>query len=74
MTKNELNIKKSQYLNRFPETPNPDVFKDNEQIKRSGSKVVNLLKKEGLTYEDAYASLQYAYNKIKYESNFLKLN
>lgn len=38
-----------------------------------GNQVVELLKKEGLTYDQAYASLQFAYNKIKYESNFLKL-
>ncbi|MBF7122862.1 hypothetical protein ITR01_00220 [Pediococcus pentosaceus] len=38
-----------------------------------GDKIVELLKKEDLTYDGAYASLQYAYNKIKYESNFLKL-
>lgn len=39
----------------------------------AGELIVSLLKKEDLTYDEAYASLQYAYNKIKYESNFLKL-
>lgn len=39
-----------------------------------GNQIVELLKKEGLTYDQAYASLQFAYNKIKYESNFLKLS
>ena len=39
-----------------------------------GDKIVELLKKEDLTHDGAYAGLQYAYNKIRYESNFLKLN
>ncbi|MFK5706018.1 hypothetical protein ACI3E1_06170 [Ligilactobacillus sp. LYQ139] len=40
----------------------------------AGNKVVEVLKKEDLTYEEAYAALQYAYNKLKFESNFLKVN
>ncbi|TPR12773.1 protein-tyrosine phosphatase family protein [Apilactobacillus timberlakei] len=67
-------INKQNYLKKFPEPMEPTLFKDEQQIKASGEKLVKLLKKEGLTYEDAYASLQYAYNQIKYESNFLKLN
>lgn len=39
-----------------------------------GIEIVALLRtKEGLTYEEAYASLQYAYNLLEYHSNFLKL-
>lgn len=64
---------KDAYLTRFKrENSVGDLFSDNTQ--ESGEKIVSLLKKEGLTYDDAYASLQYAYDKIKYESNFLKLN
>jgi hypothetical protein len=36
-------------------------------------KLVNLIKKEGMTYEEAYASLQDAYNQLKYESNFVQI-
>lgn len=70
----EKEIEKKMYLNNFPEPTNPDMFRNERHIKVSGQKVIEILKKEGLTYEDAYASLQYAYDKIKYESNFLKLN
>lgn len=64
---------KDAYLTRFKrENSVSDLFSDNTQ--ESGEKIVSLLKKEDLTYDDAYASLQYAYDKIKYESNFLKLN
>ncbi|TPR40437.1 protein-tyrosine phosphatase family protein [Apilactobacillus micheneri] len=73
MTEKEK-INKQKYLSKFPEPMEPKMFKNEQQIKTSGEKLVKLIKKEGLTYEDAYASLQYAYNKIRYESNFLKLN
>ena len=42
-------------------------------IDKAGTEIVDLLKEKDLTHEQAYASLQYAYNLIKYESNFLKL-
>jgi hypothetical protein len=43
------------------------------EINHISAKLVELLKEEDLTLEQAYASLQYAYNLIKYESNFLRL-
>lgn len=49
-----------------------DLFGEN--IIATGEKIVDIMKKEDLTHDGAYASLQYAYNKVKYESNFLKLN
>ena len=65
-------IAREQYLKQF-ERQNPvrDVF--GGATKSTGDKIVELMKKEDLTYDEAYGSLQYAYNKIKYESNFLKL-
>lgn len=48
-----------------------DLF--GSDIDKVGTEIVNLLKEKDLTHEQAYASLQYAYNLIKYESNFLKL-
>lgn len=60
------------YLKQFErENPVSSVFSG--ATKNTGNKIVELMKKEGLTYDEAYGSLQYAYNKIKYESNFLKL-
>lgn len=48
-----------------------DLF--GSDIDKAGTEIVDLLKEKDLTHEQAYASLQYAYNLIKYESNFLKL-
>ncbi|WP_270518688.1 hypothetical protein [Ligilactobacillus salivarius] len=48
-----------------------DLFESD--IDKVGTEIVDLLKEKDLTHEQAYASLQYAYNLIKYESNFLKL-
>lgn len=65
--------KRNDYLVNFKrENMVDDLF--SEKAKQTGRDVVATLKKEGLTYDDAYASLQYAYNLIKYESNFLKLS
>ncbi|WP_270635258.1 hypothetical protein [Limosilactobacillus mucosae] len=63
---------RAHYLKQFKrQNPVSDVF--GEIAKSTGNKIVELMKKEDLTYDEAYGSLQYAYNKIKYESNFLKL-
>lgn len=60
------------YLKQFErENPVSTVFSG--ATKSTGDEIVKLMKKEDLTYDEAYGSLQYAYNKIKYESNFLKL-
>lgn len=63
---------REQYLKQFErQNPVSDVF--GGAAKNTGDEIVELMKKEDLTYDEAYGSLQYAYNKIKYESNFLKL-
>lgn len=66
--------RKQMYLKNFREANDLVSMEFGESAEEVGKKVVALLKKEDLTYEDAYASLQYAYNLIKLESNFLKLN
>ena len=69
---NEMN-RKQMYLKEFREANDLQGMGFNESDSNVGEKIVDLLKKEDLTHEDAYASLQYAYNLIKLESNFLKL-
>ena len=60
------------YLSKFKRNNKPEeVFGSN--VKEVGEKLTQLLKEEDLTYDEAYASLQYCYNLLKYESNFLKL-
>lgn len=60
------------YLSKFKrENRVSNLF--SESAVTVGDEIVDLMKKEDLTYDEAYASLQYAYNKIKYESNFLVL-
>ena len=68
----EKNEARQQYLAKFHRENNVDgLF--NAPIQRVGKHLVAEMKKEDLTYEQAYASLQYAFNLLKYESNFLKL-
>lgn len=38
-----------------------------------GEKIITEIKKEGVTYADAYASLQYVYSKLEMESNFVQV-
>lgn len=64
---------RKEYLQQFQnENEVSDLF--GKKAQTVGKEIVELMKKEDLTYDSAYASLQYAYNLIKYESNFLKLN
>lgn len=68
-----MTMTKDEYLQKFVrEKEVRDVF--GVMPVEVGNKVVAALKKEDLTYEQAYAALQYAYNKLKFESNFLKVN
>ena len=65
---------RSRYLNEFKRDNMPLDFFGKPKLDEVGLKILDLLKKEDLTHEQAYASLQYVYNLIKYESNFLKLS
>lgn len=70
---NTTDEKKNAYLKKF------DRENDLSELgwgdsKIHGEEIVKLLQeKEDLTYEEAYASLQYAYNLLKYNSNFVEL-
>lgn len=68
---NTTEEKKNAYLQKFDrENDLSELGWDDS--KRYGEDIVKLLEdKEGLTYEEAYASLQYAYNLLKYKSNFI---
>ncbi len=69
---NNSETAREHYLDKFKrENPVSDLF--GSKSAEVGTKLVEAMKKEDLTYDEAYASLQYAYNLIKYESNFLKL-
>lgn len=68
---NNIDEKKSAYLKKFNRENYLAELGWNESEKY-GKEIVDLLQtKEGLTYEEAYASLQYAYNLLKYNSNFI---
>lgn len=64
------------YLKKFrAENDLTGIFpKASKEIKKTGKQIVEIIKKEDLTYEEAYASLQYAYNLLKYRSNFVKVS
>ncbi|MED1382080.1 hypothetical protein ACQKFK_15110 [Bacillus mycoides] len=60
------------YAKRFErDVVNKEEF--TEGIQRIGEVIVNQLKKEEITYDEAYGSLEYAYQLLKYQSNFVKL-
>ena len=63
---------KDEYLKKFARQNEVSGLFGKETVD-VGNKIIQLMKKEDITYEQAYASLQYAYNKLKFESNFLKI-
>lgn len=67
-------MNKEAYLKNFPMEKEvvTDLF--GKKVPKIGDHIIDELKKEGITYSQAYASLQYVYDKLKYESNFLKLD
>lgn len=66
----EIENRKDAYLKKFNRENELSELGWDES-KTCGEEIVKLLQeKEGLTYEQAYASLQYAYNLLKYTSNF----
>ena len=69
----EKETARQHYLENFKRENDKvsDLFESD--IDKVGTEIVDLLKEKDLTHEQAYASLQYAYNLIKYESTFLKL-
>lgn len=70
---NNIEEMKNAYLKKFNRENDLSVLGWDES-KNHGEEIVQLLQgKEGLTYEQAYASLQYAYNLLKYNSNFVEL-
>lgn len=64
---------KEEYLKSFQRQQDLNQFGFNEEIAEIGKDIVTLLKKRDLTYEEAYASLQFAYNDLKFQSNFISL-
>ncbi|MFF9835444.1 hypothetical protein ACI2LD_16735 [Enterococcus casseliflavus] len=65
--------KKEEYLKTFQRQQDLNDYGFNEEIAEIGKDIVILLKKRDLTYEEAYASLQFAYNDLKFQSNFISL-
>lgn len=64
---------KQKYLKQFGREDFPEYFGESNQVVNTGMEIVDDMKKRDLTYDEAYASLKYAYDVIKYESNFLKI-
>lgn len=74
MKKTETSAREN-YLKKFrAENDLTGIFSDAKEIEKAGKQIVEIIKKEDLTYEQAYASLQYAYNLLKYRSNFVKVS
>jgi hypothetical protein len=69
-TKNQ--VSRHLYLEKFPDVDDMNRlnFPNGNEL---GDSIVDLIKEKSLTYQEAYMGLQYAYNKLHYETNFLKL-
>ena len=72
MNDREKESAREYYLSKFNRENSVDEL-FGTYVSKTGKKIVDVMRKEDLTYDQAYASLQYAFNLIKYESNFLKL-
>ena len=63
----------SRLLKNFQIESNDFILHFGEEPKTIGIEIADLLKEKRLTHAQAYASLQYCYNLLRYESNFLQL-
>ena len=64
---------KDLYLQEFKKENDPAEKCFDVDVKEISEEVVSIMRKRGLTYEEAYTVLQYSYNKLKFESNFIHL-
>lgn len=49
------------------------AFENPDFIKKLGTEITEVIKKTDLTYTEAYASLQYAYDLLQFESNYVQV-
>lgn len=47
--------------------------KKTDEMQPLVAKIIELIKEQELTYDQAYATLEQVYNHLKYESNFTKI-
>lgn len=64
---------KNLYLQEFKRENDPAKKCFDVDIKDISEEIISIMRKKGLTYEEEYAVLQYSYNKLKFESNFIHL-
>lgn len=64
---------KEYYLSKFKRNNDVEKLGFQKEAEEAGKVILDELKKRDLTYDDAYASLQWAYNKLRYESNFISI-
>ncbi|WP_221642006.1 hypothetical protein [Listeria booriae] len=69
-----MESKREAYLTRFKRNQMECEEAFGKTPVNVGTKLVKLMENEDLTFDEAYASLQFAYEKIKYKSNFLKMD
>lgn len=65
--------KKEMFLSKYQRQQDLNEYDFKEEIAEIGKEIVILLKNRELTYEEAYASLQFAYNDLKFQSNFISI-
>ncbi|EHV0178052.1 hypothetical protein KZ114_001043 [Enterococcus faecalis] len=71
--KSKYDTTKEHYLSKFKRNNDVEKFGFSREAEKAGKVILDELKNRDLTYDDAYASLQWAYNKLQYESNFVSI-
>jgi methionyl-tRNA synthetase len=65
--------KEYEFLKHFEINHKPFLDSISDKNQEFADEVIQLAKKKGLTYAGTYASLEYAYEYLKYESNFVSV-
>lgn len=70
----KLELRRQEYLKKFKKEVHPkEGMFEEDKTNVIGEEIVNILKKEELTYVDSYAALEYAYRLLKFNSEFTHL-
>ncbi|GKT04496.1 hypothetical protein [Furfurilactobacillus entadae] len=72
MKEEPLKTEREYRLKKFKEVEKPMEDMLGKQTTNFGKQVVELAKEKDLTYMQAYAGLEYAYELMHYHQNFLK--
>ena len=73
---NSIELRKQKFILKDFKAENKlidSVFDNPDFIKKLGTEITEVIKKTDSTYIEAYASLQYAYDLLQFESNYVQV-